>query len=161
RPDGRANPNQLVINDGNLASLEQLRERLVRVHQEHFGRTDDLYVGLQLTHSGRFAPPYDKRKIEPPVPSPHPCLDPPLGLGPAAHVLPDDEIDRLVADFVRASRQAYAAGYAFVDVKHCHGYLGHEFLSAVDRPGRYGGSLENRTRFLRAIVEGIKAEAPG
>src|SRR5262249_31562401 len=64
-------------------------------------------------------------------------------------------------DFVRASRQARDAGYAFVDVKHCHGYLGHEFLSAVDRPGRYGGSLENRTRFLREIVAGIRAEAPG
>ena len=51
--------------------------------------------------------------------------------------------------------------FAFVDVKHCHGYLGHEFLSAVDRPGRYGGSLDNRTRFLRETVAGIRAEAPG
>jgi NADPH2 dehydrogenase len=48
-----------------------------------------------------------------------------------------------------------------VDVKHCHGYLGHEFLSAVDRKGKYGGSLENRTRFLREIVDGTHAEAPG
>jgi 2,4-dienoyl-CoA reductase-like NADH-dependent reductase (Old Yellow Enzyme family) len=48
-----------------------------------------------------------------------------------------------------------------VDVKHCHGYLGHEFLSAVDRPGRYGGSFENRTRFLRDVVAGIRAQAPG
>ena len=46
-------------------------------------------------------------------------------------------------------------------MKHCHSYLGHEFLSAIDRPGRYGGSLENRTRFLRDIVAGIRAEAPG
>ena len=46
-------------------------------------------------------------------------------------------------------------------MKHCHGYLGHEFLSAVDRPGRYGGTLENRTRFFREIVAGIRAEAPG
>jgi 2,4-dienoyl-CoA reductase-like NADH-dependent reductase (Old Yellow Enzyme family) len=46
-------------------------------------------------------------------------------------------------------------------VKHCHGYLGHELLTAVDRPGRYGGSLENRTRFMREIIEGIRAEAPG
>lgn len=161
RPDGRANPNQLIINDANLASLEQLRDRLVAVHHEHFGRTDDLYVGLQLTHSGRFARPYDKRKMEPQVLYRHPCLDPKFSLGNDVHVMTDDEIARLVADFVRASRQAQAAGFAFVDVKHCHGYLGHEFLSAVDRPGRYGGSLENRTRFLREIVEGIRAEAPG
>jgi NADPH2 dehydrogenase len=45
-------------------------------------------------------------------------------------------------------------------VKHCHGYLGHELLAARGRPGRYGGSLENRTRFLRTVVEGIRAEAP-
>jgi 2,4-dienoyl-CoA reductase-like NADH-dependent reductase (Old Yellow Enzyme family) len=45
-------------------------------------------------------------------------------------------------------------------VKHCHGYLGHELLAGHERPGRYGGSLENRTRFLRTVVEGIRAEAP-
>src|SRR5438270_12689595 len=73
----------------------------------------------------------------------------------------DDEVARLVDDFVAAARRARKAGFAFVDVKHCHGYLGHEFLSAVDRPGRYGGSLENRTRFLREIVAGVRAEAPG
>jgi len=161
RPDGRANPNQLIINDANLASLEALRERLTTVHREHFGQTDDLYVGLQLTHSGRFARPFDKRKMEPWILYRHPCLDAKFGLGADAHVFNDDEIRRLIDDFVRASRQAQQAGYAFVDVKHCHGYLGHEFLSAIDRPGRYGGSFENRTRFLREIVEGVKAEAPG
>ena len=67
----------------------------------------------------------------------------------------------LVDDFVRAARQARRAGFDFVDVKHCHGYLGHEFLSAVDRPGRYGGAFENRTRFVREVVAGIRAEAPG
>ncbi len=60
-----------------------------------------------------------------------------------------------------AAKRAQACGFDFVDIKHCHGYLAHEFLSAVDRPGPYGGSLENRTRFLREIVEGIRAEAPG
>jgi 2,4-dienoyl-CoA reductase-like NADH-dependent reductase (Old Yellow Enzyme family) len=39
--------------------------------------------------------------------------------------------------------------------------LGHEFLSAYDRPGKYGGSFKNRTRFLREIVEGIRTEASG
>jgi len=62
---------------------------------------------------------------------------------------------------VRAAALARRAGFQFVDVKHCHGYLGHELLAAHDRPGRYGGSLENRARFLRTVVEGIRAEAPG
>jgi 2,4-dienoyl-CoA reductase-like NADH-dependent reductase (Old Yellow Enzyme family) len=48
-----------------------------------------------------------------------------------------------------------------VDIKHCHGYLGHEFLTARTRPGIYGGSFENRTRFLREIVAGIRRDAPG
>src|SRR6185312_9373540 len=73
----------------------------------------------------------------------------------------DDEIKRLIEDFVVAAKRAQATGFDFVDIKHCHGYLAHEFLSAVDRDGAYGGSLENRTRFLREVVEGIRAEAPG
>jgi hypothetical protein len=73
----------------------------------------------------------------------------------------DDEIKRLIEDYVVTARRAQACGYDFVDVKMCHGYLGHEFLSAVTRPGPYGGSLENRTRFMREIIAGIRAEAPG
>ena len=56
---------------------------------------------------------------------------------------------------------AQSVGYDFVDIKQCHGYFGHELLSGYDRPGKYGGSFENRTRFIRDIVEGIKSEAPG
>ena len=73
----------------------------------------------------------------------------------------DSEIEQLIADYIKAAVLAHKAGFQFVDVKHCHGYLGHEFLSVVDRPGKYGGVLENRTRFLREIVSGIRAEAPG
>ena len=158
RPDGRANPNQLVINESTLADLAGLRELLERTHREQFGNTDDLLIGLQLTHSGRFARPREKQRLEPIVVYRHPLLDGRFGVGA---VLSDDEIARLVEDFVRAAELARLAGFGFVDIKHCHGYLGHEFLSAVDRPGRYGGSLENRTRFLREIVAGIRAEAPG
>src|SRR4029077_17491684 len=59
------------------------------------------------------------------------------------------------------ARMAQELGFDFVDIKHCHGYLGHEFLSAHTREGNYGGSLENRTRFLREVVEGIRSMAPG
>src|SRR6267143_4148475 len=51
-------------------------------------------------------------------------------------------------------------GFDFVDIKHCHGYLGHEFLSAHTREGKYGGSFENRTRFLREVLQGIRSAAP-
>jgi NADPH2 dehydrogenase len=48
-------------------------------------------------------------------------------------------------------------GADFVDIKHCHGYLLHEFLSAFTRPGKFGGSFENRTCILREIINGIRA----
>ena len=68
---------------------------------------------------------------------------------------------QVVDRFVGASRLAQEAGFAFVDVKACHGYLGHELLSGVDRPGPYGGSFEGRTRLPRSIVEGIRSYLPG
>ena len=161
RPDGRANPNQLMIDERTLPDLVALRETLVQSHKDHFQRTDDLLVGLQLTHSGRFARPEKGTGLQPQILYHHPILDAKFGLPPDAPFMTDDEIARLIEDFVHAARLAQEAGFYFVDIKHCHGYLGHEFLSAVDRPGRYGGSLENRTRFLREIVAGIRAGAPG
>lgn len=160
RHDGRANPNQLVINDANLSSLEDLRKLLVRTHEEQVGSSEDLLVGLQLTHSGRFARPNQKTVPEPRIAYRHPVLDPRVNVTSDDAILSDDELAQLVDDFIAAARRAADAGYAFVDIKHCHGYLGHEILSGFDRPGRYGGSLENRTRFLRDIVAGIRAEAP-
>jgi 2,4-dienoyl-CoA reductase-like NADH-dependent reductase (Old Yellow Enzyme family) len=161
RHDGRANPNQLVINDATLSSIEALREELVTTHAQQFGRDDDLLVGLQLTHSGRFARPNDKKRIEARIAYRHPYLDRRFGITDDRPLLSDSDVEQLIADFVRAARQAQRIGVAFVDIKHCHGYLGHEFLSAVDRPGKFGGSFENRTRFLREIVAGIRSEAPG
>jgi len=161
RHDGRANPNQLLMNDVNLSEIEALRLLLVEAHEQHFTMTDDLSVGLQLTHSGRFARPNDKKKLEPRTVYPHPVLDERFSVTPEKAMLSDDEIKRLIEDFVAAARLAQLAGFTWVDIKHCHGYLGHEFLSGFARPGDFGGSFENRTRFLREIVAGVRANAPG
>jgi NADPH2 dehydrogenase len=48
-----------------------------------------------------------------------------------------------------------------VDVKQCHGYFGHDLLGARTRPGPYGGPLENRTRFLRQVIDAIRSSVPG
>lgn len=156
RHDGRANPNQLLINDNNLVALENLRMELVEAHRERFTRDEDLLVGLQLTHSGRFARPNEKSRLEPRTVYRHPLLDQRFAVEADQALLSDDEIRRLIDDFVRAAELAEKIGFEFVDIKHCHGYLGHEFLSGYDRPGDFGGSFENRTRFLRSIVEGIR-----
>ncbi len=160
RPDGRANPRQLMITPQTVGDFVHLRELLIESHEQHFGNSNDLLIGLQLTHSGRFARPHNK-KLEPAILYHHPVLDSKFGLPADYPLLSDDEIARLIEDFVAAAVLVQQAGYTFVDIKHCHGYLGHELLSAVDRPGRYGGSFVNRTRFLREVVAGIRRAAPG
>lgn len=160
RHDGRANARQLVINEDTAKSLAGLRAELIEAHVERFDAADDLLIGLQLTHSGRFCRP-NSAQLEPLVLYRHPVLDPKFQLNDDSCVMADAEIERLIGDFGRAAVLARQAGYDFVDIKHCHGYLGHEFLSAVDRPGRFGGSFENRTRFLRETVALVRKLAPG
>ncbi|MEZ5353141.1 MAG: hypothetical protein R2762_10940 [Bryobacteraceae bacterium] len=156
-PEGRANPNQVIIQPSTEDSLKSLYEHTVETHRAEFGSADDLLVGFQLTHSGRFCRPYDKKRLEPRIAYRHPVLDRKFGIASEEAVLTDDDVKRLVETYIAAAKIAERCGARFVDVKHCHGYLGHEFLSAYSRPGPYGGPLENRTRFLREIVAGIRA----
>ena len=163
RPDGRANPRQLVIGPDTIDALAALRSDLVSAHADAGGEPRGPVVGLQLTHSGRWSRPDGEPR--PRIAYRHPQLDRRVGLGEGPpsdpDLLTDAELDALVDDFVRAATLARRAGFDFVDVKHCHGYLLHELLSAVERPGRYGGDLDGRTAFLRQVTEGIRAEAPG
>ncbi len=161
RHDGRANPNQLLLNEHTRAGIAQLRETLIAEHKRVTGSDDDLFIGLQLTHSGRYCRPNMKDKPEPRILYHHPILDRRLGLPDDYPLLADGEVREIIEAYTVAARTAHELGYDFVDIKHCHGYLGHEFLSAHTREGDYGGSFENRTRFLREIVEGIRAVAPG
>jgi NADPH2 dehydrogenase len=156
RPDGRANPNQLIIQARNQSALEDLRETLVKAHFAKCGKADDLVIGFQLTHSGRFCRPHDKSKWEPRVAYRHPILDRRFNVVSDDQVFTDGEIESLIESYIEAAQVADNVGADFVDIKHCHGYLLHEFLSAYTRPGKYGGSFENRTRILREIVEGIR-----
>jgi NADPH2 dehydrogenase len=160
-PDGRGSPSQLMMIEANLREIADLRETLVGAHAASFGKTDDLLVGVQLTHSGRVSHPHDMGRSEPRILYHHPILDARYDAAGDAALMTDDEIDRLVSDFIAAAAVSRRAGFDFIDVKHCHGYLGHEFLSAVDRPGKYGGSLENRTRFLRDVVAGVRSQVSG
>jgi NADPH2 dehydrogenase len=147
RADGRANPNQLIIDERTVGDLADLRQEL-----------DPAQVsGLQLTHSGRWARP-DGAPL-PRTAYAHPLLDRRVGVDAAA-VLTDDELDRLAEDYVDAAVLAGQAGFDFVDVKHCHGYLLHELLTGYDRGGRYGGDLHGRTQFLRTVVAGIRERSP-
>ena len=155
RPDGRANPHQIIISPENKSGIAQMRETLVCAHRERHGNADDLVIGFQLTHSGRFCRPTGK--FEPRVAFRHPLLDKRFQVTSDAQVLTDGEVEQLIVKYVEAAQIARDVGADFVDIKHCHGYLLHEFLGAHTRPGKYGGSFENRTRILREIIAGIRA----
>lgn len=161
RHEGRANPNQLLASTNSREALAALRTVLVEEHVRTTGSSDGLLIGLQLTHSGRYSKPNAHDRPEPRILYHHPILDRRLKLPDDHPLMSDGEIESIIEDFHRAARMAWEIGFEFVDIKHCHGYLGHEFLSAHTREGKYGGSFENRTRFLREIVQGVRSVAPG
>jgi NADPH2 dehydrogenase len=157
----KANPRQLVLNQETFEEIKKLREFTENKHLETFGTTDDFVIGLQLTHSGRFCKPNDNTKFESKTVYAHPLLDAKFHVDPETQILTDTEIEGIIDLYIKAAVLAQKAGFHFVDVKHCHGYLGHELLSAVDRPGKFGGSIENRSRYMRDIITGIHEAAPG
>jgi 2,4-dienoyl-CoA reductase-like NADH-dependent reductase (Old Yellow Enzyme family) len=161
RHDGRANPHQLMMSPRTVGAIAALREELVAAHRERFGSNadGDLYIGLQLTHSGRFARPDAYDRPSPIAACANPILDRRFPGG--VRVFADDELDALVEDFVAAARLARDAGFRFVDLKACHGYLGHELLGARTRSGPYGGALEGRTWFMRRVIEAVRANVSG
>ena len=147
RADGRANPHQLLLDRSTVDEFVTLRALLV----------PEQVAGLQLTHSGRWSRP--DGQPAPRIAYRHPWLDRRVD-ATDAHRFDDDELDELAQTYIDAAVLAHDAGFDFVDVKHCHGYLLHELLSAHDRPGPYGGDLDGRMHFLRTVVSGIRARAP-
>lgn len=159
-PAGRANPNQTLATPENRSGLSALLDGLRRAHAERFGETSDLCVGLQLTHSGRFCRP--NGSPEPRLAYHHPLLDAKFHIDPhdASLVVSDGEVERLIDAYVICAGLARDVGFDFVDIKSCHGYLLHEFLSARTRPGRFGGDFAGRTRLLTTIIRRVRAEYP-
>src|SRR5262249_21019857 len=152
--EGRANSRQLLLNDATAPDLERMLRECHQAHRDAFSSDEDLVVGLQLTHSGR----YSYRR--PLIAFHDPILDP--RTVPADHpLLEDDYLRRLVDHYVAAAKLAQRIGFQFVDVKQCHRYLLSELLAARMRPGPYGGSLENRTRLARTIFERLRGEVSG
>jgi len=88
-------------------------------------------------------------------------LDRATKIDPSINVISDEEIEKIIEDYIKAAILAKKIGFDFIDIKLCHGYLGHEILGAKKRQGKYGGPIENRTRFIREIAEALKREAKG
>jgi len=162
-PEGRANPRQLVINGENRRDLERLLQATRAAHVESMGTCDDLLVGLQLTHSGRYSFARPILAQNDPLLDPRTVLEKTTGAtaGPDAPLISDAELDRLQDRYALAATLAHEIGFDFVDIKQCHRYLLNELLGAQTRPGKYGGSFENRTRFIRNVVGRIREESQG
>src|SRR5690348_8239948 len=116
---GRANPNQLVIAQHTSEGLAQLRKALIEEHCKRAGSEDGLFIGLQLTHSGRFCRPNWRDRPEPRILYHHPILDRRLGLPSDYPLLTNAEIEAIIEDFHHAGKTAWELGFDFVDIKHC------------------------------------------
>lgn len=160
--EGRMNPRQLWINDRTAGAIEQMLQGCREAHQEVFGSDDDLIVGLQLTHSGRYSYRRPLLATHDPVLDPL-TLDKSTGkfVDESYPLLSDGDLARIEDDYLAAARLAAKIGCDFVDIKQCHRYLLSELLGARNRPGDYGGSLENRTRLARNVFARIRSEIPG
>ena len=147
--EGRANPRQLYITENNLDNFKRQVETIKETALRENGYAP--VVIMQATHSGRYSKPYG-------TPAPliaynNPIFekDNPIAL---ERIVTDDYLDRVGEALVQGAVLAEKAGFDGVDIKCCHRYLNSELLSAYTRNGRYGGSLENRTRLLTQSVQG-------
>ncbi|MBQ3956414.1 MAG: flavin oxidoreductase/NADH oxidase [Clostridia bacterium] len=145
--DGRTNRGQLWIRRETLDGFKRMAEA---AHEASGGAP----IILQLTHSGRFSKP---QNVPAPVIAMHnPVMDGKMPLDPSLPVVTDEYLDALPEKFGEAAALAKEAGFDGADVKCCHKYLFSELLSAYHRPGRYGGSFENRSRLF---LDSIRAAA--
>lgn len=160
--EGRMNPRQLWLHEGSASAIEQMLAECRRAHRDACGSEDGLLLGLQLTHSGRFSFRKPLIAVHDPILDPL-TLDKSTGkrLDSSSPLLTDDDLKRIEDQYLAAARLAAKIGCDFVDVKQCHRYLLSELLAARTRPGKYGGSLENRTRLVRNVVSRIREEQPG
>ncbi|MCC7422144.1 MAG: NADH:flavin oxidoreductase [Planctomycetaceae bacterium] len=159
--EARMNPRQLWLHDGSESEIARMLDGCRNAHREAEGNDDGLLIGLQLTHSGRFSCRKPLLATHDPVLDPL-TMDKSLGrrVAPEDSLLTDDDLKRIEDQYLVAARKAVAMGVDFLDIKQCHRYLLSELLAARNRPGDYGGSLENRTRLVRNVLGRIREEFP-
>lgn len=143
--EGKSNPRQLMITRENLDVWKRLIDETREAARNIWGH--EIVTVLQIAHSGRWSKPDGSPK---PILIHHnPELDKAVNVDDSYSLLTDDEIDRLKHQFIDTGVLAAEAGFDGVEMKAVHGYLTGEMLCAHTRKGKYGGSYENRTRFVR------------
>lgn len=154
-PEGRANELQMMLTPDNLPGFAALVQKANGAAQNAHARAHQPVHILQLTHSGRYSRPVGHTPA-PLIPQRDPILDPGSGVTENQQPVSDGYLDELVGKYVQSAQLARQAGYHGVDIKACHRYLVSELLASHTRPGKYGGSFENRSRFLLDVVKEIK-----
>lgn len=151
-PEGGASAHQLRLTKDNLSAYKALTDGVRQTALSENGFAPVLI--LQLTHSGRFSKP--DGTPHPLIAYHHATLDARHNIDPNLPPVSDEYLDTLPAHFAESALLAKAAGFDGVDVKCCHRYLLSELLSAYDRPGKYGGSFENRTRLYLDCLDAVR-----
>jgi len=149
----------VILNKRTESSFSELVKTTKETARGEFGDDHEPFCVLQITHSGRFSQSDGFRK--PLIVVHDPVFDKVVGVDESYPVLTDKELNQIQNNFIETAKLAYIAGFDAVDVKSCHKYLISELLGARNRSGKYGGSYENRTRFLKEIIERIRKETPG
>jgi 2,4-dienoyl-CoA reductase-like NADH-dependent reductase (Old Yellow Enzyme family) len=137
----QARSNRMVILDRNVKGLESLVAEIRKVNR-------DSLVVFQLSHAGRLSDPAFKPPMYVYAPG-----------GTKVPVMSTAEVEAVREEFVAAAKRAWKVGADGVDFKQAHAFIGDDFLHpANQRPDRYGGSWENRTRFFRETMARMREE---
>jgi 2,4-dienoyl-CoA reductase-like NADH-dependent reductase (Old Yellow Enzyme family) len=161
-PEGRITPNDLGIwKDEHIPMLARIVD---------FLHSQGAHAGIQLAHAGRKASmqrPWDGERLLSPKEG---GWDDVVAPSPVAfradyaepHALDAAGIERVTQAFAAAAQRAVKAGFDVVEIHAAHGYLLHEFLSPLSnqRADAYGGSFENRIRFLVETVDAVRSVLP-
>ena len=161
-PEGRISPQDLGIwSDDHIKTLSRI---VSFIHEQ------GSVAGMQLAHAGRKASTHRPWEGEGAMPENEggwktvvaPSAIPFADNYPMPQALTVDGIQEIMAAFAHAARRACEAGFRVVEIHGAHGYLIHEFLSPLSnhRGDAYGGSFENRTRFIREIVTAVRTSWP-
>jgi len=165
--EARANPRQLWLSEKSKDSFREMVTMMRQVAAESMGPTHKPVIVAQLTHSGRYNRPGGDGG--PMIPQRDPYRDPmvpqkepnPNAKSKIPHdwpIITDEYLDKLQASYVEAAKLAFEAGFDAVDIKSCHGYLINELFACHKREGKYGGSFENRTRFVLEVIDKIRSQ---
>jgi len=134
-----------------------------------FAHQMDTKIGIQLAHAGRKGsclPPWSDHPMAGVDEGGWECVAPSAisfgGKYPTPRALTENEISELVKAFGAAAKRAVATGFDLVEIHAAHGYLIHQFLSPLSntREDEYGGSFENRIRFLLEIIDEVRSAVP-